>query len=279
MVIRNSIIEQMSDEWTINALVESARQYYAEFCFTLKPKTLSEVSTVNIILKPNLIFNELEVRLSDVNLHSGRHIVAHGMSHKGNRIVINNSQKNITPLFYIEMSQEIYVKEDTSKNCTNYPNNEYETYNKCDRKSALSDLSKRISSQFYPHWAAASNNFSRVTTTPVFMDITNSSSAYLTHINYLAGITTTHCQLPCQVTKTFTKFITNQKGAQSGISVSFNQEMQVTQTNLVQFSPIKCLCDMGGKLGLWLGLGALQLAEVLVTAARVAGRRLAGNKI
>ena len=28
------------------------------------------------------------------------------------------------------------------------------------------------------------------------------------------------------------------------------------------FSPVKFLCDMGGMLGLWLGLGAVQLVEM-----------------
>ena len=51
--------------------------------------------------------------------------------------------------------------------------------------------------------------------------------------------------------------------------------MQVTETSLVQFSPIKSLCDMGGMLGLWLGLGALQLSELLVRTAQLVGRKLA----
>ena len=133
------------------------------------------------------------------------------------------------------------------------------------RHAALSELSEEISP-----------SFSRVTTEPVFIDRQN-GGGYLTHIKYLTGMTTTHCRLPCKITKTVTKFITDQKHNEGfGISVAFNQKMQVIQTSLVQFSPIKCLCDMGGILGLWLGLGALQLSELLVRTAQLAGRELAG---
>ena len=95
----------------------------------------------------------------------------------------------------------------------------------------------------------------------------------MTHAKYLAGITTTQCRLPRQVTKTVTKFSTDQEIAGSAIAVGFSNGMQATRTSLVQFDPIKSLCDIGGMLGLWLRLGALQLGELLVrTVQRVAGK-------
>ena len=182
-------------------------------------------------------------------------------------------------VFYVELTQEIFVEEDPTKNCTNYPNNEHKTYNECDRRSALSALKQKISPKFYPYWAAPSNNFSSVTKEPVFIDTSTNMGGYLKHVNYASGLKTTQCRIPCNVTKTVTKFITDQEFVYgAGLSVSFNQDMQVTRTSLVQFSPIKCLCDMGGMLGLWLGLGALQLAELLITTARLTGRKLAQAK-
>ena len=50
--------------------------------------------------------------------------------------------------------------------------------------------------------------------------------------------------------------------------------MKVTQTSIVKLDPIKCLCDMGGLLGLWLGIGALQLGELLVRRAQTVSRKL-----
>ena len=275
VVRKNTSYEKITDKMEINSMVASARQFYAKYCFTLKPKAVLKADPLNIFLQPNLPFYEIEVKLSDINLYSGRQIVAHAMNHQGDRIATTNLQTQRIKLYYVELSQEVYVEEDPTKNCTNYPNSEHETYNDCDRHAALSELSKEISPSFFPLWASDSYNFSRVTTEPVFIDGQN-GGGYLTHINYLAGITTTHCRLPCKITKTVTKFITDQKHAEgSGISVAFNQKMQVTETSLVQFSPIKCLCDMGGMLGLWLGLGALQLSELLVRTAQVVGRKLA----
>ena len=270
------LMNRILDKMVVNLMVASARQFYAEFCFTLKPKAVLKADSLNIFLQPNLPFDELEVKLSDINLYSGRQIVAHAMNHQGDRIATTNLQTQRIKLYFVELSQEVYVEDDPTKNCTNYPNSEHETYNDCDRHAALSELSEEISPSFYPLWAADSNNFSRVTTEPVFID-RQDGGGYLTHINYLAGITTTHCRLPCKITKTVTKFITDQKHDEGfGISVAFNQNMQVTRTSLVHFSPIKCLCDMGGILGLWLGLGALQLSELLVRTAQLAGRELAG---
>ena len=54
--------------------------------------------------------------------------------------------------------------------------------------------------------------------------------------------------------------------------------MQVTRTSLVQFDPIKSLCDMGGMLGLWMGLGALHIGELIITTVRLAGRKVTQDK-
>ena len=165
-------------------------------------------------------------------------------------------------------NEEVFEEEDPIKNCTNYPNNKYETYNDCDRQSALSTLGTEISPAFYPYWAAPDKNFSLVATDPIYLDA--SSKGNFLHTTYVTGVKTTNCRLSCKTTKTFSKFISNQETFfGSGLYVTFNPDMQVTRTILVKFDPIKCLCDMGGMLGLWLGLGALQLGELLVTTAWV----------
>ena len=276
IILKESSIESLTGKKEINSLVESARVFYAEYCFTLKPNTLSNAESVTIVMQPNLMFQEIQIKLSDINLYSGRHIVAHSLNHRGDQISTKALQQNILKIFYVELSQEVYVKDDPTKNCTNYPNSEHMTYNDCDRWSALSTMKNKISPNFYPYWAAPSNDFSNVTKDPVFIDTSTNMGGYLTHVNYATGLKTSQCRIPCNVTKTVTKFITDQEfflGA--GVSVSFNQDMQVTRTSLVQFSPIKCLCDMGGMLGLWLGLGALQLAELLIKTARMTWRKLA----
>ena len=40
--------------------------------------------------------------------------------------------------------------------------------------------------------------------------------------------------------------------------------MQVTTTRFVQFNLMTFLSNIGGSLGLWLGLGMLQLGEIIL---------------
>ena len=171
----------------------------------------------------------------------------------------------------MDISQKVYVEEDPTKNCANYPTDEYETYNDCDRKTALAELAKIISPDLYPLWAAPSTNLSSVSKEPVY--IQNSSAYMMTHVNYANGLKVTSCRLPCTLTKTLAKSYMDQESLGSGFSVNVNQDMQVTQTSLVQFDHVKFLCDIGGMLGLWLDLGAMQLGELLVTTAQLVQSR------
>ena len=44
--------------------------------------------------------------------------------------------------------------------------------------------------------------------------------------------------------------------------------MEVTKTDFVNFSLSIFLANIGGSLGLWLGLGVLQLGEVVIQGGR-----------
>ena len=49
--------------------------------------------------------------------------------------------------------------------------------------------------------------------------------------------------------------------------VGFRDRMEVIKTDFVGFSLATFLANTGGSLGLWLGLGLLQLAQILVQQA------------
>ena len=46
--------------------------------------------------------------------------------------------------------------------------------------------------------------------------------------------------------------------------IGFRDCMEVSKTEFVKFSLATFLANTGGSLGLWLGLGLLQLAQILV---------------
>ena len=275
-IVREESIEMKSDQDQINSAVESARIFLSEFCFTLRQNFFLGAETLVVYLQTNLTFQEIEIKLNDISLYSGRRILAHSMNHKGDRMFIKSSEQNLVKTYYVDISQEVYAEEDSTKNCVNYPTNEFETYHNCDSKTALTKLATEISPDFYPLWAATSTNFSSVTLVPVSIEKT---SAFMKHTHFVNGIKATNCKLPCTVTQIRAKSFMDQNYHGSGFSVSFNQEMQVTKTSLVQFDPIKCLCDIGGMLGLWLGLGALQLGELLVKTGQMVGRKVALSRM
>ena len=50
----------------------------------------------------------------------------------------------------------------------------------------------------------------------------------------------------------------------SKLDLYFNQHVTVTTTDFIKFIFANLLSEIGGGLGLWLGMGAMQAVEVLV---------------
>ena len=51
----------------------------------------------------------------------------------------------------------------------------------------------------------------------------------------------------------------NHKYDLSGLSIAFNQHVEVTESFIPEFSVTTFLAGLGGSLGLWLGVGVVQL--------------------
>ena len=94
------------------------------------------------------------------------------------------------------------------------------------------------------------------------------ASAKTTHFNLLRGLTVSNCNLPCTITKTYTKKVSEVFNYRKMMTISFTKEMQVTKTSIVPFSIVDFFSGMGGILGLWMGLGALQIIELVMRGVR-----------
>ena len=150
---------------------------------------------------------------------------------------------------------QVYVSADLSKHCAVYPTPQFASYLACDRAYGLEVLAAIFGPGFTP--LAYSDNLTTVTATPTFgRDIT-------VHQNLVSGRKLSNCRLPCTITKTKTKHLGDQDYKQQGLRVEFKKDMGVRTTSLVPFSASKLLTEVGGVLGLWLGLGTVQLLELV----------------
>ena len=81
-----------------------------------------------------------------------------------------------------------------------------------------------------------------------------------------AGIEPNNCPMPCKSTSTNTKLLTktNSSGNSTYVTIYFSEEITITKVEMVVFDFVTALTFLGSNMGLWLGLGTLQFAELLV---------------
>ena len=74
------------------------------------------------------------------------------------------------------------------------------------------------------------------------------------------------CPLPCSTYSVDSRLISDEITTRniSVLNLSFNQHVVVTRHSAIKFTFASFLSDVGGGLGLWLGLGVAQFLDALV---------------
>ena len=85
------------------------------------------------------------------------------------------------------------------------------------------------------------------------------------YTDLMTGTTISDCLMPCTKTKieivaVDEKFVVYKD---STIDITFTRTVTVSKTDFPQFSIVKFLSALGGSIGLWLGLGVIQMLEIL----------------
>ena len=153
------------------------------------------------------------------------------------------------------MKENIFVESDRSTNCVNYPHGEYESYSGCDQ----SFLSSALPPGLTPIWVM--NNTENVTTRTVIKKMSHPLYSY---DDLHDGTQLPPCPLPCATITVESRFLRVSDYDNPAIGLTFSQNMLVTTTHFLQFNFMIFLSDIGGSMGLWLGLGLLQALEISI---------------
>ena len=232
------------------------RVNYPLNCLSLNLTKFPEVKN-NQIQSLNFRFNGRK-NISSIQINAqGRHFLSH-------RDLFHNSFLSTgDPLvadpgymkkYGIEISENVFVEEDTSKHCREYPNEEYESFADCDNEYVRNVCKKH---NINPIWLT--NDFEKVTVQKVLSDeeasklgLAASSEYFLAVKNQnvifcffpgehwkwvFTGQEKSPCTSPCRTFHTKTKFLSSVKEKQDHsfrLKLSFIPEMTVTITDFVK---------------------------------------------
>ena len=102
------------------------------------------------------------------------------------------------------------------------------------------------------------------------------------------GSRVSDCPLPCKTTRTQAKLLYEYKTGDTSIDITFSSKVKLTKTDLVKptlssflsevrlkkfVMMIKTQFQVGGSLGLWLGLGAVQVFQLAVNCLQWMNRK------
>ena len=162
-----------------------------------------------------------------------------------------------------EFSQTVFVEEDPSIRCKNYPFEGLKSFDECDKEQMEAWVVDKYN--FLPFFMAKEE--ANATVGPVEVNFNCNDSASPEAYAHFNGYIKSSCPRPC----TQTQIKLNRLVAESwdfgpAVEVIFSDKVMVTYNYYPKFSPVEALASLGGSLGLWLGLGVLQLLQLTLAA-------------
>jgi hypothetical protein len=137
------------------------KPFYDAICFTLAPKPWLNGSTLGFKFRRDTnLSSEAEIIIEDANTATHRgFLIDQLLKSKGTKMV-SNLTKVGKRLYNVELDQDINHELDTSKNCSNYPTERYNSYYQCDMEYVKAEIGK-IFPTLLPIWGT--DNMDEVT--------------------------------------------------------------------------------------------------------------------
>ena len=157
----------------------------------------------------------------------------------------------------MQLKKTKFIEEDKTKNCLTYPTDKFPSYSSCDNNFLKSSLPSGLE----PIWLAED-----IDTVTTLMNIEKFPNNSIDYGDLLDGTQTSDCHLPCVTTFVETRLFSESSSTFNGslINLTFSPTISITTTSFLKFIFAKFLSDLGGCMGLWLGLSMFQLVETLI---------------
>ena len=112
--------------------LKASRVSYPNTCWSLALSRMPERKPIQqfFLSIVDLGNHGIEIQLNGNTLHVERNIREHIFQSTGDAIKLN--EKNVSVAYMVDISQRVFVEEDPTNTCRDYPNQDYLSYQECD---------------------------------------------------------------------------------------------------------------------------------------------------
>ena len=206
LLFGDSVLDSMVYNISIDTITIDTWINHFDNCITLdfaKDEIILKENIAYIWIEPHQSFISLNMSLEivplDRHLFTDRNLKNTRLYYSGHNIVIDKDAPfGSSDDYILELSQDVFVEKDHSKNCRNYPTSAFESYNECDKNFILSTLAEHYGPNFLPIWATFDLN-----------SVTRSQYIDWSYDYYYLfdGTIKSDCHLPCTTTSLKTRFL------------------------------------------------------------------------
>ena len=226
-------------------------------------KDIKEHGVKNVYIE---IYNRsgygVELFLEDRHRSCSRTIRYSRLAQTGANIGIDDLGKTVVKNYVVKLKEDVHLEENPLVKCRNYPNNDYDSYNDCDEDYLIKTFQQYFG--FYPIWVTSNMSLVTENATVAHYDTLGEGKA---NFYDLRDGDISNCKLPCMSSSVTCAFVSEFEMADnfSTIDIVFDPHVLVSNEVSLPMDWSGLLADLGGCMGVWLGLGAVQILHLTLS--------------